>query len=303
MSVAHAVQPAGVPVISVDEQFLFVPPTGNLVINRARKLLFFFEADCLHSVDGMTDFTRKLSAGDILVLPHSCRQIYRPPASETTRVHALRMVFDPEIIAPLPFPPRPENPPTSPAETASLAGWAQSHFERAVHLPLGMNAEVRETLARLRRESEDTQGNRAPGYRFRVGAACLDLMVLVARQLEENEPHSLTRARSGAFRAEQVRDFVVRHLETPLTLSQIAAHLQISPEHLARLWKSATGTTLFDFVRRARIERAKTLLTASDFNISQIASACGFSSLALFSRNFKGETGVSPGQYREKLVS
>ena len=294
--------PMGAPVLHLDEQIVSISPKGVWVNNRARKLLFFFEANCHHRVEGLAGFDGPLHAGDVLVLPHFCRQLYRPNDSETTRIHALRMVFDPAQIPALTLE---TNAMSAVANAGEVALWMANRFSHAAHLRGGMNAEVRETLARLRRETEGAQC-RATGSALRVGAACLDLTVLVARQLERETTAPLSRgSRSrgsvGAFRVEEAREFTNRHLEAPLSLGQIAAHLDISPEHLARVWKNETGTTIFETIRRARIERAKSLLIASDLNISQIARECGFSSLALFSRNFKTATGVSPVRYRGQM--
>jgi len=298
MSTSHAVTPLGVPVLSVDEQFFFLPPSGNLVPNRAYKLLFFYEANCRHLLVGSSD-ELKLESGDILVLPYWCQQLYLPYKEETSRVHALRIIFDPEII-----PPRYLNRETfrlsnTTNDTANIAAYVQTHFSRMCHIKAGITAEILDTLSRLRSESE---GINETGYQFRAGATCTELIVLVARQLEQSYFSNVARLRHGTFRVEEAREFIIKHLETPLRLETIAAHLQLSPEHLARVWKTTTGTTLFDFIRRSRIERAKTLLTASDANISEIGIACGFSSLALFSRTFKRETGISPSQYRERLA-
>lgn len=301
----------------VDEQIIAIPAAGISVVNRARKILFFHEANCRHLIEEIRGSEVELEAGDILVLPHPCRQFYSPIGLETVRAHAVRLVLEPELVPPLTAP---ESPPRGGFQTGSfsshqvgsstasrpgnsIAEWAMGRFDRAVHLRGGVTAEMRETLARLRREAEGVEGERAPGYRLRAGALCLELLVLVARQMEGPNRGHIARGASGAFRVESAREFIERHLDTPLSLGAIASYLGISPEHLARQWKSATGTTIFDAVRSARIERAKSLLTASDLNISQIASACGFSSLALFSRTFKANTGVSPLQYRERLTS
>lgn len=46
----HGATPRGTPFLSVDEQVFFIPPRGHIVTNRARKLLFFYEAECRHYV-------------------------------------------------------------------------------------------------------------------------------------------------------------------------------------------------------------------------------------------------------------
>ena len=293
MSSTPSTIPIGAPVTALDEQIVIVPPPGLLVNNRARKLLFFFEANCFHRVEGLAASRVQLAAGDILVLPHVCRQWYETNSGETARVHALRIVLDPAQIPALSLG---SSDNASDVAANEVALWLHARFENYAHIRGGLSAEVGETIARLRRETETLNA----GYALRAGAACLDLLVLAARGLQSETPVTAPRG-ARSFRVEETREFISKHLSGALSLGQIAAHFGISPEHLARVWKSETGTTIFEAVRRARIERAKSLLIASDLNISQIARACGFSSLALFSRTFKSATGVAPARYRGHL--
>lgn len=309
MSVTHTAYPRISPFWTVDEQVFVMPQGGTIVHNRTRKLLFFFEAGGRHFLEGRQDTSSVLlAAGDILVVPHICIQHYQPTSPGLTRVHALRLLLDPELLPAFPagFSAAPADVPWE-EQGDDATRFAARHCSEHLHLPGGMTSEVRETLARLRREADagsDAAARPHLGHDLRVGAACLDLLVLVARQVARHRDVSGTvRLGHGAFRTEEVRDFIMRRMDQPLDLNSIAAHLQLSPEHLARQWKKHTGTTLFGFLRRARVDRAKTLLTATDQNISQIGQACGFSSLALFSRTFKQETGYAPGQYRERLVT
>ena len=65
-------------------------------------------------------------------------------------------------------------------------------------------------------------------------------------------------------------------------------------------FKRETGQTVFHCLQQLRLEKAKTYLIGTDQSITAIAGLTGFSSVALFSRNFKRWVGKSPLQYRQE---
>lgn len=81
-------------------------------------------------------------------------------------------------------------------------------------------------------------------------------------------------------------------------LGELAAAAHVSPEHLCRLFKAATGHSPVETVRLARLDRAAVLLTRSNYHVSEVSAACGFSSPAHFSRRFKQAFGRSPRDVR-----
>lgn len=85
-----------------------------------------------------------------------------------------------------------------------------------------------------------------------------------------------------------------------LTLNSIAWHMQLSGEHLARLFKKETKRTVFSWLDSFRVEKARNLLTATEQPLTQIARACGYSSSNLFIRHFKKNIGIPPVAYRIK---
>ena len=96
--------------------------------------------------------------------------------------------------------------------------------------------------------------------------------------------------------------FIYERLEeepqTALTLTQIAGAACVTPEHLCRVMKTATGLSPLETVRLARLDRAMTLLARSNYAIGEIATLCGFASAFHFSRRFKEVYGQSPRDVR-----
>jgi AraC family transcriptional regulator len=91
--------------------------------------------------------------------------------------------------------------------------------------------------------------------------------------------------------------------DAPLPLADIAGAACVTPEHLCRLFKTATGHSPSETVRLARLDRSVTLLCRSNFSVAEIAALCGFASPFHFSRRFKESFGQSPRALREAVAS
>ena len=84
------------------------------------------------------------------------------------------------------------------------------------------------------------------------------------------------------------------HFDQDLSLDEIAAQVNLSAYHFARLFKQSTGLAPHQFQTHYRVERAKELLQAGEMTISEIAAAVGFYDQSHLSRHFKRIVGVSP---------
>jgi AraC family transcriptional activator FtrA len=57
--------------------------------------------------------------------------------------------------------------------------------------------------------------------------------------------------------------------------------------------------SVFDWIIRERVERAKVLLETTDYRVSEIAVMVGFGSPETLRRNFERQVGTSAGGYRK----
>jgi AraC family transcriptional regulator len=96
----------------------------------------------------------------------------------------------------------------------------------------------------------------------------------------------------------RVQVFVEYNLERPMTLRDLAARADLSLHHFARAFRVSTGLTPRGFVEERRLERAKQLLTSTDWPLVKIAMDCGFTSQSRFTTTFRRRTGFTPAQFR-----
>ena len=125
-----------------------------------------------------------------------------------------------------------------------------------------------------------------------------ELLLAALRQREEAPSAA---ANAAPDRREAVRRSIARierDYREPFTVESLAASAGIGRWTYTNLFKEATGTLPLDYLNGIRIAQAKRLLLATEDRLGEIAQRVGFSSEYYFSRRFKREAGLSPGQYR-----
>lgn len=93
---------------------------------------------------------------------------------------------------------------------------------------------------------------------------------------------------------QRVIDYIHDSLDRDLSLSELAAIVQISPHYFSQLFKQSMGITLHQYVIRCRIDRAKDLLMQGKLTIPDIAKIVGFVDQSHLHRHFKRLVGVTP---------
>ena len=83
------------------------------------------------------------------------------------------------------------------------------------------------------------------------------------------------------------------------SLSELAAIGNVHPVHLSREFRKHYHSTIGEFIRKRRLERASELLTRSETPLSEIALLCGFSDQSHFCATFKSHTGLTPAKFRD----
>lgn len=99
----------------------------------------------------------------------------------------------------------------------------------------------------------------------------------------------------------KVIDFIGRHIDEELTLSQLSDIACFSKYHFHRLFTAYTGLSLQQYIRWLRLKRAAhQLIVDKDQSIINIAMDAGFESHEAFSRTFKQTCGMSPSEIRRE---
>ncbi len=101
------------------------------------------------------------------------------------------------------------------------------------------------------------------------------------------------------LRVVPILDYIRDNLSEPLTLDQIAGKFFISKHYLCRIFKSATGFSVMEYIIYSRILKARQLLQEG-VSVQQAGELSGFSDNSHFIRTFGHLTGTSPGRYAKE---
>lgn len=98
----------------------------------------------------------------------------------------------------------------------------------------------------------------------------------------------------------RVVDLVAAQYGEKLSLPQLAAQVQLSPQHFTRLFKVSFGLTPHAYVQQVRLEAAaRALRSGAHSTIAEIALACGFSSHSHLSDLLRRHHGMTPTALRD----
>ena len=90
-----------------------------------------------------------------------------------------------------------------------------------------------------------------------------------------------------------------RLTDSNLSVEDLAADMGLSRVQLYRKVKALTGSTPVDLLRKARLAQAQRLLQESTLSVSEIAYQVGFASPSYFTKCYKDEFGIVPGEARK----
>jgi len=98
------------------------------------------------------------------------------------------------------------------------------------------------------------------------------------------------------------REILIRDLENPPTLFELARSVGLTHTKLNRGFRELYGTTAFSYLHQQRLEYGKMLLQEGMMNISEVAYTTGFSSPSHFGRAFLKYFGTQPGIYLKEIL-
>lgn len=102
----------------------------------------------------------------------------------------------------------------------------------------------------------------------------------------------------------QIKEFIHQNYPLPtLSVPDISEHVNLSSSYVCTLFKTETGQTLNQYLNEYRIRMSKQLLADQRFKITDISSKVGYSDGNYYSKAFKKMVGLSPSEYREKMLS
>lgn len=119
---------------------------------------------------------------------------------------------------------------------------------------------------------------------------------------QRGTPHARRAAGQAKRHTEIIRTvqrLLAARFQEHLTLADIAAEINYSPYHLARIFRQQTGQTIHAYLTQIRLRTALDYLQ-SDMDLTRLALTLGFSSHSHFTQAFRQAFGALPSQFRTR---
>lgn len=120
--------------------------------------------------------------------------------------------------------------------------------------------------------------------------------LLVSSARSANRAQTCTVADTYKCAPKRLQDIIgmmLQNLEDPVPVASLAGAVGLSTRQVERLFALHLSTSPLKFYRARQLEQAKILIEDTNMSMTEIAIACGFSSLSRFARAFRKRYGVS----------
>jgi transcriptional regulator GlxA family with amidase domain len=106
----------------------------------------------------------------------------------------------------------------------------------------------------------------------------------------------------GRSALQEAQRWIAANPGEDLSIANLASRTGLSPRHFARLFRQEVGVAPAAWVQEARVAAARRLLESGDAVPKQVASQCGFANADTLRRAFFRVVGVSPAEYRKRMI-
>ena len=129
----------------------------------------------------------------------------------------------------------------------------------------------------------------------------VEMLVAEVAGLVEHAPE-LRRA-NDAILWHSLCDYLSAHWSEPSLSRETAAQFfNRHPNHVSRFFHEHTKQNFRSYVNEIRLKRSLPFLRDLRYNVTDVASLCGFTDLQYFIRCFRKRFGLTPGEYRKRRV-
>lgn len=118
-------------------------------------------------------------------------------------------------------------------------------------------------------------------------------------ELIRSKETALTRGESEISDAKihEIHNYIKKNFKEKITLNELCFLYGTNKTTLCSSFKKAFGETVVGYINKLKIKEAKKLMREETYNLTEISSILGFSSVHYFSRMFKKQENMSPKEY------
>lgn len=143
--------------------------------------------------------------------------------------------------------------------------------------------------------------NDEEGVPSRLLAQAAGCEILAELSRLSGSPFGPTKGGLAPWAERHCLELIRERLSEDISLEELAAEVNLSPFHFARMFKQSVGVPPRAYLTRLRVGRARELLKTTDLSVTEIALEVGYSSSQVFARVFLKHMRMSPSDYRRAV--
>lgn len=128
-----------------------------------------------------------------------------------------------------------------------------------------------------------------PCYEIISKGIMLEILGIVQRELMSRQHPS-----SKQSLAMHIQQYIVKHYREPIRLSELAQHVDRTPNYISSVFKEVTGRTPVEYLHQVRITSAREMLLNTDMTIKEISDYLGYCDQTYFNYIYKKNIGYPP---------
>ncbi len=233
--------------------------------------------------------TTLLTPGDLFIIPPGVEHSYLNPYQNSV----LNFVFYLEDFADM------LNREDTLPELLTLIGTNRSFEPTILHVDISERRSFENAFEKIYQERKE----KPLGWRTSICARMMLLLTKYARLHAQQYGDDACALAGGYHYILQILRYIEKNYAADITTADLAAITDLHPDYLSRKFKSTVGISPAEYVRKFRVAKAMELLCSADTTVTDVATACGFGDISVFSRIFKNTTGVSPTDFRKNSTS
>ncbi len=100
----------------------------------------------------------------------------------------------------------------------------------------------------------------------------------------------------------EAKKYIDCHYMNDISIEILAEHFNISTNHFNRIFKQIYDIACKDYLITVRVEAAKRYLSSPSLTVREVGSMVGYPDPNYFTKVFRKRTGMTPTEYRNKII-
>ncbi len=128
------------------------------------------------------------------------------------------------------------------------------------------------------------------------------LIMLIRSEQNNREVHFFSSKESmDNHLVSHILSIIEENTYQKITVEQICNQLDYSHTYLSKIFKTATGYTILEYIQKNKIQEAKKLIREDRYNFNQISDLLAFDNPCYFSRVFKRVANMTATEYKSSV--